>query len=223
MSRPQTGPPLMIPAAAFAALTIAGVVVGAGTPRPDAPAAEVLAYAADHGTRLRWSGFLFLGAAVPLAIWSAAAYRRLRGLGVSAPGPVIGLAGGILASAFLALTGLLAWTARGVTQDADLATALRDLSFAAGGPAHATFLGILMLGIAIPMLLTGIRRGVAIAGLVIAVAGELSSLTLLASDLAALVALTRFGGLIWLVAVSLVLPATRRRTGPTTTERGVAR
>jgi hypothetical protein len=42
---------------------------------------------------------LVFGAALPLAIWTATIYRRLRTLGVTAPGTVIGLAGGILAAA----------------------------------------------------------------------------------------------------------------------------
>jgi hypothetical protein len=67
---------------------------------------------------------LVFGAAVPLAIWAATIYRRLRTLGVTAPGAVIGLAGGILAAASLALSGLVTWVAADTAHIAVAASAL---------------------------------------------------------------------------------------------------
>ena len=78
MSRPQSGPPLIVPAVAFTALTIAGIAAAAGVPRPDAPGTEVLAYLQDHASTMRLSAFLALGAAVPLA---SGARRRIGGYG----------------------------------------------------------------------------------------------------------------------------------------------
>ena len=82
---------------------------------------------------LAWAVF---AASIPLAVFSAVAYRRLRMLGVTAPGPAIGLAGGVLASAALALSGLVAWTAAASTELGEPAVlrALTTLAFAAGGP-----------------------------------------------------------------------------------------
>ena len=107
--RPQSGPPLIAPGLAYAVLTIAGIAVAAGVPQPGAPPGDVLAYAQGHASTTRVSAFLTLAAAVPLAIWSAAG--RLRALGITAPGSAIALAGGVLASGFAALSGLIGWIA----------------------------------------------------------------------------------------------------------------
>ncbi|MET7395196.1 DUF4386 domain-containing protein [Dactylosporangium sp. NPDC005572] len=212
MSRPQSGPPLIIPGLAFTVLTIAGIAVAAGVPRPDAADADVLAYVQAHAGALRLSAFLSLGAAVPLAIWSAAAYRRLRALGITAPGSAIALVGGVLASGLAALSGLVSWTAAGTSDSPPLAGALRDLAFATGGPGFVAFLGLLFAGVSIPMLLLGIARPVAIAGVVLAAVAELSTLTLLTLAAAPTLPIARFGGLVWLIAVSLLLPASRPRS-----------
>jgi hypothetical protein len=214
MPRPQSGPPLIVPAVAFAALTIAAVAVAAGVPRPDDPAAEVVSYIGAHATAMRWSAFLFLGSSVPLAIWSATAYRRLRALGITAPGGAIALVGGTLAAGFTALSGLVTWASSRAPGDEAVVGVLRDLAFVAGGPAFGGFFGLLLAGVSVPMLLMGVQRWLAVAGLVLAAAGELSTLTLLSVDLAALIALARFGGILWLLATSLLLPASRPRSTP---------
>src|ERR1700689_1936497 len=132
---PQGGPPLLAPALAYGALTIAAVVLSAAVPHPSASAESVLAYARAHHTTLQVAGFLICGASVPLAIWTATVYRRLRMLGVTAPGAVIALAGGLLAAAFLSLSGLISWTSSQVSAAGGpgLARALADLSFAPRG------------------------------------------------------------------------------------------
>jgi hypothetical protein len=208
--RPQSGPPLIAPALAFAGLTIAGIILAASAPRPDASPADILAYTTGHYGQLRWAAFLSLGAAVPLAIWSAAIYRRLRALGVTAPGSAIALGGGLLASTFAAVTGLIGW-AGARTTDAGVAAALRDLSFASGGPGFVAFFGLLLAGVSVPMVVIGIARPVGIAGLALAVVAELSTLVLLTMSLAVTLPIARFGGILWLIAVSLLLPPNRHR------------
>lgn len=214
MSRPQPGPPPIVPAVAFAALSLAGVATAATVPHPDAAASEVLAYVRDHASMLRLSAFLALGAAVPLAIWSAAAYRRLRALGINAPGTAIALAGGVLASGFTALSGLIGWAASRTADSPPLALALRDLAFVTGGPGSVAFFGLLLAGVSVSMLLLRMSRPVAVAGLVLALDAELSILTLLTLDAAPTLPIARFGGIIWLIAVSLLLPTSRRTAQP---------
>jgi hypothetical protein len=219
--RPQSGPPLIAPALAFTALCLAGIAVAAGAPRPDADAADVLAYAQAHGTAMRVSAFLMFGAAVPLAIWTATAYRRLRALGITAPGSAIALAGGVVASGLTALCGLTTWVLSRVDDSAPLAGALRDLTFATGGPGFVAFFGLLLAGVAVPMMLVGsgfgpAARPLGIAGVVLGAVAELSSLTLLTTGAAFTMPIARFGGLAWLIAVSLLLPASRvRQNGAT--------
>src|ERR1700749_674697 len=107
---PQGGPPLLLPALAYGAVMVAGVALSARVPQPWAAAAVVAAYDRGHHAVLEVAGFLGFAASAPLAIWAATAYRRLLTLGVTAPGAVIALAGGLLAAASTALSGLITWT-----------------------------------------------------------------------------------------------------------------
>jgi hypothetical protein len=212
--RPQGGPPPLVPALAYGALMIAAVALSAGGPQPGTSAAATLSYAQAHAGQLHVAAVLTFGAAAPLAIWAATIYRRLHTLGVTAPGTVIGLAGGILAAASIALSGLLTWVAAEVAADAGpaLARVVFDLSFAAGAAGFVVPFALLVAGVAVPSLILRLTpRWLAWAGLVIAAAGVLSTLTLLTSALDATLPVGRFGGLVWIVAVSVLLPASRRR------------
>jgi hypothetical protein len=182
-----------------------------------------LAYNQAHHTALEVAGCLGFAAALPLAVWVAAAYRRLRTtLGVVAPGAIIGLVGGLLAAASLALTGLITWTSAQLHGfgDPTLARALADLSFATGSAGFVAPLGILVAGIAVPALFLGfLPRPLAWIGLVVAALCVLSTFALLASALDFTFPIGRFGGLAWLIATSILLPSTRPaadRPGPAT-------
>ena len=153
------------------------------------------------------------GSSIPLAIYAATASARLRQLGITAPGATIALAGGFLASAGLALSGLTAWTLSRpeVTSDAALVRALYYLTFLTGGPWHVVTLGLLIAGIAVPGLIVGLLpRPVAWTGLVIAVVAELTTLVLIWPALSPLLPLARFTGLIWLIVAGALLPLRRQ-------------
>ncbi|SHF68583.1 hypothetical protein SAMN05443575_0643 [Jatrophihabitans endophyticus] len=210
---PQAGPPLPVPAAVALALTIACGAVHASGPRPDASPDAALAYLQEHHTRMHLLAFLVFATAVPLAVYSATAYRRLRRLGVSAPGAAIALVGGTLAAASLALSGLVTWvgahSAGALT--GPLARVLLDLAFATGGVGFATPLGLLLAGAAVPVLVLGLGpRWLGWAGLLLAVVAAVVGLALLFDALAPLLPVVRFGGLAWLVALGVTLPRTRR-------------
>ncbi|MGF1430985.1 DUF4386 domain-containing protein [Kitasatospora sp. LaBMicrA B282] len=212
--RPQSGPPLLAPVLAFAALTIAYVVVNRATPHPDATGTAVLQYTRAHATTVRVGAYLLFSSAVPLALTAAVLYRRLRALGITAPGSAITLTGGILASAALAAGGGFAWTGGRLPADASpaLARALADLSFLSGGPGFAVMLALLIAGVAVPGLLAHLLpRPLAWTGLALAAVGMVSSLTLLADGFDYLLPVVRFGGLVWLVLAAVRLPATRHR------------
>jgi hypothetical protein len=209
---PQGGPPLIAPALAYGALAIASAALSVRIPLPSASAASLLAYVRSHHTFMQVSGCLEFAAAIPLAIWAATGYRRLRTLGVNAPGAVIGLTGGLLAAASLALSGLIGWTVSQVsgTVEAGLARALADLSFATGAAGFVAPLGLLVAGMAVPALILRLLPGwLAWTGLAVAAIAELSTFTLLTSALDATLPIGRFGGLLWLVAVSVLLPHSR--------------
>jgi hypothetical protein len=207
------GPPPLAPALACGALIVVAVLLSARVPHPSASANSVLAYDQTHQTALRVAGCLGFAAAVPLAVWTATVYRRLRTLGVTAPGAVIGLCGGLLAASSVALSGLLTWTSSEVQSVADpaLASALADLSYASGAAGFVAPLGLLIAGVAVPGLILGLLpRPLAWIGLAIAALSLLATFTLLTTSLDFTVPVGRFGGLAWLIIATVALPRDRR-------------
>jgi hypothetical protein len=212
--RPQSGPPLWLPTAVFAVLTVGYVVVNRSTPHPDASGLEVLRYVHTHSGTAKLGAFLLAGSAVPLAIVGAVGYRRLRALGITAPGSAIALTGGTLAAAALMLSAVFGWAGARLGDDAGpgLARALADMGFVAGGPLYAAGFGLLVAGIAVPGLLARLLpTALAWIGLAIALAAEVSTLTLAVSGFAYLLPVVRFGGLIWLIVAAALVPSQRRR------------
>jgi hypothetical protein len=211
--RAQAGPPLVLPALLFALLFLAGMVFATAPPLPTASAAEVLAYYREHQQSVALLAFLQFGASIPLAIFAATAFTRLRRLGLDVPGAAIGLVGGVLASAMLALCGLLQWVAAraALLDDAAVVYALRDLTFMAGGVGHVAPLGLLLAGIAVPSLFGRLLpRWLAGAGIALAVVAELSTLSLLTPATMLALPIARFGGFAWLIAAGALLPRTAR-------------
>ncbi len=214
----EAGPPLGILGVVFTVLFLAGVAGstvmagGAAFPSPFGSQDAILAYFRDHRDAVRVSGFLQFAASVPMAVYAATISARLRNLGIRAPGATIGLAGGALASAMLATSGLVSWVLSRpeVLAEPAVTRALQDLAFATGGTGHVVFLGLLVAGIAVPGWLAGLLpRPFALAGLAVAVVAELCTLTLLVSEAAVLLPMARFTALAWLVAAGFLLPRTR--------------
>jgi hypothetical protein len=206
----QNGPPLLIPAVIMAVFTVASAVLGATAARYDS--ANLLTYDQTHHTSQLVLGTLVFATAIPLLIWSATVYRRLHRLGVTAPGSAIAYGGGLLAAASLAVSGLLTWTTAQLSGPADLVKALTTLAFAAGGPGFVVPFAMLLAGVAVPSLILRLMpTALAWAGLIIAGLGALATLTLLTPALDVLLPITRFGGILWLIAASVILPLTRHR------------
>jgi hypothetical protein len=218
--RTQGGPPLGLLAVVFTALFLAGIVLGVvfadgvAFPSPFGSATDILAYFRDHQLAVRISAFLQFAAAIPLAIYAATANARLHRLGIRAPGATIALAGGLLAAAFMACSGLVSWVLSRpeVAAEPVLVRAMQDLAFMTGGPGHIVPLGLLIAGISVPGLLARLLpRWLAITGLVIAALAELTTLTLLFADASYLLPVARFTGLAWLVIAGFLLPLDRER------------
>lgn len=154
-----------------------------------------------------------MAAAAPLAVWTAAASHRLRRLTPGVAAPFITMVGGLLAAGSLLASGLVAWTAAQAAGlgDAALARALSTLSFGFGGAGFALGSALLLAGVAMPVLILPlVPRWLGIAGLVIAAVGVISILSLLAPALGVLLPVIRFGGMLFLVTVSVALPVSRR-------------
>jgi hypothetical protein len=147
---------------------------------------------------------------VPLGLFTATVVSRLRFLGVRAAGTYIALFGGFVASAALALSALYGWTLSVpdvVSSSAALVHALYFLSFLFGGVTFAVEFGLLAAGISVTAYFRRLLPVWLVAfGLAIAVAGELSSLSLIWYPASLFL---RFGGFVWLLAVAVSLPKTR--------------
>ncbi|HEX4587715.1 MAG TPA: hypothetical protein VH185_07085 [Mycobacterium sp.] len=214
---PQGGPSLVLLSAISLALLLAGLVVGVALaggvmPLPFGSATEIQDYVAGHHAAAVAIAVGTFGSSIPLAIYAATASARLRQLGITAPGATIALAGGLLASAALALSSLTAWTLSRpeITSDAALVRALYYLTYLTGGPWHVVTLGLLIAGIAVPGLIIGLLpRSVAWTGLVIAGLAELTTLVLIWPGLSALLPVGRFTGLVWLIVAGALLPLRR--------------
>jgi hypothetical protein len=212
------GPPLLAPGLAWAVLTLATLALYSGA-RPGADPTATLALLRDHPVSAELSATLLLASAVPFAVWTATAHHRLHRLGLRVAGPTLGLAGGLLASAMLALSGVAGWAAASTASlvaDPGIVAALNQLSFAAGGPGFVVAFGLLIAGVSVPTLLGRLLpRPLAVVGLVLAGVAVVAVLGLVVTPLQFLLPVVRFGGLIWLVWVSAVLPSSRRRVaGP---------
>ena len=213
----QGGPPLALLAAISLVLLLIGLAVGVSLggimPLPFGSSTAVQDYVAKNHAAGQAIAVGVFASSIPLAIYAATVSARLRQLGITAPGATIALAGGLLASAGLGLSSLLAWTLSRpeVTSDVPLVRALYYLTFLTGGPWHVVTLGLLIAGIAVPGLIVGLLpRPVAWTGLVIAVLAEFTTLVLIWPALSPLLPVARFAGLVWLIVAGAVLPLRRR-------------
>ncbi|GAB2544921.1 DUF4386 domain-containing protein [Nocardia heshunensis] len=197
----RTNLAVLAPAAAFAALTIAYVAANARTPHPDASGVDVLAYTTAHTGLIHVGALLLMLSAAPLVIVTGIIQNVLRG-------PSILTIGGALAAGGLTFSAVFGWAGSRLNGSAapDLARTLADLGYLSGGPAFAGGFGLLAIGIAIPALLERKLPGWLIwCGLGIAVVAALSTLALVAAPFGFLLPVVRFGGLLWLVAVAVIL------------------
>jgi hypothetical protein len=134
---------------------------------------------------------------------------RLRFLGVRAAGTHITLFGGFAAAVALAVSALCSWVLSVPEVNSSLATLrlMHFLSFLAGGVAFAVGFGLLAAGVSVTSFFARLLpRWLVWFGLLIALAGELSSISLVAYPMAFALPVTRFGGFVWLIAVGALMP-----------------
>lgn len=186
--------------------------LGGVPPLPYRSAPSVVDYFRAQSIAAQTAAVFVFGSSVPLAIYGATASARLRQLGVTAPAATIALAGGVLAAGALGLSSLFLWTLSqpDVSVDAAVVRALYFLVYLSGGPAHVVTLGLLVAGMAVPILILGLApKPVAWAGLAIAVVAELTTLVLIWPALSPLLPIARLSALVWLIVAGALLP--RRR------------
>ncbi len=216
-SRRFAGPPLLPLALVHVVLFAAGLAVGAilrhgpSYANPYGPIKDVQRFFTANPEALRWSAFFLFGSAVPLGIYTATIVARLRYLGVRAAGTYITLFGGFAAAVAVAVSALCSWVLSVPEVNSSLATLrlMHFLSFLAGGVAFAVGFGLLAAGVSVTSFFTRLLpRWLIWFGLLVALAGELSSISLVAYPMAFALSVTRFGGFLWLIAVGAILPKT---------------
>jgi len=183
------------------------------TPFGDAEAARASFAASPFA--LKMSAFFFFGSAVPLAIYTATVVSRLRYLGVRAAGTNIALFGGFAASGAIAISGLCTWVLSVPDVSASLMATrvLYFMSFLFGGVGFAVAFGLLAAGVSVTSHFARLLpRWLVVLGMIAAVAGELSFLSLIAFPANLAIPVTRFVGFSWLILVGGRLPKTLRRT-----------
>jgi len=196
-------------------LVVSDLAAAQHFPSPLQPAREIVAYFAAHPSAVLICAFLQFGAAIPLGIFTAAMVSRLRFLGISAAGAYIALFGGFAAAFDMTVSALIQWVIvhpAAAPGDA-LVPALYYLQFGFGGPGYSVPLGLLLAGVSIPAgFMRLLPKWVVALGLVIAVIGELSWLSLVVPRALFLIPLTRFPAFIWLIAAGFAMPQCRARS-----------
>lgn len=205
------GPSLLLLAIVYTVLmAVGGSTLNAAFRIPHESAAAI-AFVANISRSLRLGSFCEFGSAVPLGIFVATVVSRLRFLRVRAAGEMIALVGGIAAMSMLLLSSLALWslTRPGVASVDGAVRTLQALGFAGGGPGFVVPLGLFIAGVSVTAgLYRLIPRWLMILGLVVAVASELASLTLLFASAGYFIPVGRFISIVWMIGVAVTLPST---------------
>jgi len=212
----HAGPNLGFVAVIYVLLKIASVApVSAFASKPpyfpslDAPPGQVMSYFGSHAPPVLFCAFVQVGAAIPFGIFAASIVSRLRFLGMNAAGVHIALFGGLMAAVDELTSGVaIAVMAQPlVAQDAGLLQAFHYLAVALGGPGFTMPFGLLMAGVSITAGFTKIMpKWVVGLGLLLALVGELSWLSMIVPRAGILIPLARWPGFFWLVAAGFTMP-----------------
>jgi len=218
------GPPLLLVAGSYVVLALCGVFSGKLL-APNVPfampydsVAKAVAHVQASADATRWGSFFQLASAMPLLVFIATTVNRLRFLGIRAAGATIALCGGIGATVMLAFSALSDW-ALSTPEMATLPGAVRALQllgFMGGGPGFVVPLGLFYLGVSITAgLYRFIPKWLMWTGIVLGVCSEVASLTLVTWKAAPFIPVGRYLGILWMIAIALMLP--NRRSEPSNT------
>lgn len=212
------GPNLVLLAIVHVVLFAAGLVSaavlrhGASYVTPFAPAEQQRLFFAQSPPAVQVSSFFLFGSAVPFGIFVVTAVSRLRFLGVRAVGTEITLLGGFASTIALFESGIAGWilSVPEVLASAQLVKAISFLSFLSGGALYAVGFGLLAAGLSVTSyFMRLLPRWLVALGMLVAVAGELSSLSLIAYPANFFIPVTRFVGFVWMILVAVALTGKR--------------
>ena len=205
----HAGPPLLMLTLIYVGFMVAGGSrLSAAFAIPHDSPEKAVAYLAQHGWSIQLGSFFELASAIPLGIFMATTISRLRFLGVRAAGESIAFFGGISAAMMLMLSSLASWslTRPNIAEANGAVSALQAITFAGGGPGFVVPFGLFIAGVSISAGLHRLMpRWLMWLGIVVAVACELASFTLLNFKAGYFIPVGRFIGIVWMIGVSLTL------------------
>ena len=193
---------------------VAGLVIasalrhGAHFVTPFGPAEELRVFLALSPTAVRISNFFLFGSAIPFGIFAVTAVSRVRFMGVRAAGTNIALMGGLISTIALILSGSVGWilSVPEALASAQIVKAVTFLNFLLGGVVFAVGFGLLAAGISITCYyMRLLPLWLAAFGMLLALTGEASSLSLVAYPANFFIPITRYLGFIWMFSVAVVL------------------
>jgi hypothetical protein len=217
------GPSLILLATVHILVFAAGLVAaatlrhGASYVTPFAPAEEMRLFFAQSPTAVRVSNFFLFACAVPFGIFAVTTVSRLRFMGVRAAGTNIALLGGLTATIALILSGITGWvlSVPEVSASAQLVKAIFFLCFLFGGAVYSVGFGLLAAGVSVTSyFMRLLPRWMVVLGMLVAITGELSSFSLIAYPANFFIPITRYLGLVWMVAVAIALTKNRKSAQP---------
>lgn len=194
----------------FAAGLVAAAVLRHGAPfvTPFAAAEVIRDFFQQNPSAVRVSSFFLFASAIPLGIFGVTISSRLRFMGVRAAGTNIALLGGLTAANALILSGLSSWvlSVPEVAASIPVVRAIYMFSFLFGGTAYAVGFGLLAAGVSVTSYFSRLLpRWLVVFGMIVAIAGELSTLSLIAYPANFFIPITRYLGLVWLLLAAVKL------------------
>ena len=213
------GPSLLLLVTFHLLIFVSGLVAaavlrhGARFVTPFAPAEDLRAFLALRPTAVRVSNFFLFGSAVPFGIFAVTTVSRLRYLGARVVGTNIALLGGLIATIALILSGIVGWilSVPDVLVSAPIVKMVSFLNFLLGGVVFAVGFGLLAAGVSVTCyFMRLLPRWLVAFGMLMALTGELSSLSLIAFPANFFIPITRYLGFIWMFSVAVALTKDRR-------------
>ncbi len=217
------GPSLILLATVHILIFVAGLAAAAtlrhGAPyvTPFASGEHIRLFFAQNFAAQRIGSFFLFSSAIPFGIFAVTAVSRLRFLGVRAAGTNIALFGGLTAAFALFFSGMMGWilSLPEVAASAPLVKAIYFLSFLSGGVLYAVGFGLLAAGISVTSWFTRLLpRWLVALGMFVAVAGELSSLSLMTFPANFFIPITRYIGFLWMILAAITLVRVPLRISP---------
>src|SRR6202167_2448455 len=212
------GPSIILLASVHIVLFVAGLVAGSvlrhgvSFVTPFGPSEQLRMFISQSPMALRGSSFFLFGSAIPFGIFAVTTVSRLRYLGVRAAGTNIALLGGLIATIALILSGIVGWilSVPEVLASAPIVKMVNFLNFLLGGVVFAVGFGLLAAGVSVTCyFMRLLPRWLVSFGMLMALTGELSSLSLVSYPANFFIPITRYLGFIWMFSVAVALARNR--------------